>query len=447
MEHTSRELCEKYTSLDQKQIAEVLTWLKDIQKIADSEECNVYIDCMTFYGTSFVVVAEAKPTNRQQLYEKPIIGSIIKSYREPAVERAYTSGQPTVGVLGLEMPTTKKVVQSAYPIFYQDEVIAVLIYEKVLEAYQSQQWEKAEEILLTPELISFLEALQDAALVTDRNGRISYANASAKTLFQELGYIDSLEGMEIENIVSFGNEKYQTFQMSGHYFKAKKLLVDPKQSVEGILIHDITELERAKKSMKKLRLSNVELQHSTKNGLQLLEFADQKCLDQAENESVKAALQAEIGRLRALRTITEIKLENEEAGMQTMLQQLAEEIVSMLRNPDTEIRVKVEGDDFRLQGDTVNAVILIIYELLCNALKYAFKDRKEGTITIRLADEDILYTFQVQDDGCGFTVSEDTWNASVGLGMIRTLVKERLNGNLKIQSDQNGTSVTFDVIE
>ena len=36
MENISRELCEKYTALDQEQIQEIMTWLGELQKIADS---------------------------------------------------------------------------------------------------------------------------------------------------------------------------------------------------------------------------------------------------------------------------------------------------------------------------------------------------------------------------------------------------------------------------
>lgn len=446
MKTICRELCEKYTALNQEQIEEILTWLDELPKIAETEDCNVYIDCLSFYGKSFVVVAEEKPNRPQSLYERPIIGSIIKSYREPAVERAFASGQPTVGVLGLEMPTTKQVVQSAYPIFYQDQVIATLIYEKVITSYLPAEREEPEEIYLASEILSFLEVFTDAVLLVDRKGLIAYSNTVARTLFQELGYIDSLKGMELHNIVSFENTLTQQFQMSGHFFEARKVLIDPRQGVEGVIIRDRTEQVRGRQELEKARLAVTELRHSLKNGLRLLEFADHECAEAVEQEGVKAAYQKAQGRVRALRTITEIKLKNEENGMRSMMEQIGKELLVMLSSSNPRIQIQVEWEDLKLPGDSSNAVILVLYELICNALKYAFPNQREGTITIRLKDEDIFYTFEVEDDGCGFEVGKKTSDASVGLGMIQAMVRDWLNGELHIQSGPDGTKASFEVI-
>lgn len=446
MENISRKLCEKYTALNPEQIEEIMTWLDELPKIAESEDCNVYIDCLSFYGKSFVVVAEAKPNRPQSLYERPIIGSIIKSYREPAVERAFSTGQPTVGVLGLEMPTTKQVVQSAYPIYYKDQVIATLIYEKIITSYCPEGKEEPEEIFLEPEVLSFLEVFTDAVLLIDRKGLIAYSNTVARSLFQELGYIDSLKGMDIHNIVSFENSLTQCFGMRGHYFEARKVLIDPRQGVEGVIIRDRTEQERCKEALEKAKLAGTELRHSLKNGLRLLEFADHECAEASRSEEVKAAYGKAQGRVRALRTITELKLGNEETGMKKMLEQIGKELLVMLSSPNSNIKIVVEGDDICLPGDSSNAVILVIYELICNALKYAFPDQNEGTVYVRLKEEEIFYTFEVEDNGCGFAASDDGTHSSVGLGMVQAMVRDWLNGELRIFSDEHGTKATFEVI-
>lgn len=442
----ARSLCEKYTALNPEQIAEIETWLDELGKIANTENCNVYIDCLTFYGNSMVVVAEAKPEGRAPLYDKPILGAIIKSGREPAVERAFASGQPTVGVLGLEMPTTKKVVQSAYPIYDQDEVIAVLIYEKVVEAYEPHQ-EEPEEVLLLPEIASFLETMTDAVLVADRNGKISYSNTAARQLFYELGYIDSLKGMPVSNLVAFRGEQTQDFCMSGHFLHARKALLDSRQGIEGVIIADVTELEQTKEQLRKSRLANVELRHSTKNGLRLLEFADREYAKKLQDKRLRAACLAQTGRLRALRTVLEIKLENEKAGLRTVLERLSRELTALLGEQETRVRILVEGDDLSLQEDLANAVILIIYELICNALKHAFRGREEGTIRIGLKEDDVICTFRVEDNGCGFDASGASGNASVGLSMLRAIVRDWLNSELVIETGPEGTSISFDVIE
>ena len=63
-----------------------------------------------------------------------------------------------------------------------------------------------------------------------------------------------------------------------------------------------------------------------------------------------------------------------------------------------------------------------------------------------MKDEDIVYTFEVEDDGCGFDVSDGGDRSSVGLGMIQVMVRDWLNGELRIESDAHGTKATFEVI-
>jgi two-component sensor histidine kinase len=85
---------------------------------------------------------------------------------------------------------------------------------------------------------------------------------------------------------------------------------------------------------------------------------------------------------------------------------------------------------------------LIVNELLTNALKYAFPDKRKGQIIICLQNSGSnLLLLNVSDNGVGQTTKD---NKSTGFGttLIELLMKQ-LDGNMKI-TNSKGTSVSFE---
>ena len=107
------------------------------------------------------------------------------------------------------------------------------------------------------------------------------------------------------------------------------------------------------------------------------------------------------------------------------------------------LHIAVKGDDFLVDSEVATSVALITNELLQNSLKYAFLNRENGSIRIQVTHGDLYSTITVVDDGCGFDVGAAR-NDRLGMSIVQTLVKDKLHGRLSIQSDENGTTVTFD---
>ena len=71
-----RELCAKYTTLRENEIQEIFPFLGDLQMLAEREQANVYIDCMTYTGKSMVIVGEAFPESKGTIYTEPLFGKM-----------------------------------------------------------------------------------------------------------------------------------------------------------------------------------------------------------------------------------------------------------------------------------------------------------------------------------------------------------------------------------
>jgi two-component sensor histidine kinase len=77
---------------------------------------------------------------------------------------------------------------------------------------------------------------------------------------------------------------------------------------------------------------------------------------------------------------------------------------------------------------------LIIDEIITNAFKHAFSNKKSGEINILLTKTDNCATLDIRDNGAGFNNSESEQSKSFGMELIHTLVKQ-IKGKIEINSE------------
>jgi len=97
------------------------------------------------------------------------------------------------------------------------------------------------------------------------------------------------------------------------------------------------------------------------------------------------------------------------------------------------LNIKIEKVDFEIQ--TLVPLGLIVNEMITNSLKYAFKDKDKGTITVHLKKLDAkLQELIIGDDGEGY--SPEKKSEGLGTKLIQIFVKQ-LNGTMT-KLDQSG---------
>ena len=100
-----------------------------------------------------------------------------------------------------------------------------------------------------------------------------------------------------------------------------------------------------------------------------------------------------------------------------------------------EIRIQLEIEEIPLTLDMAIPCGLIVNELVTNTLKYAFKGRNRGVLTVGMAREpEHRYTLTVQDDGVGFPPGLDLSTAeTLGLKLVWVL-SHQLDGDVRVES-------------
>jgi len=133
----------------------------------------------------------------------------------------------------------------------------------------------------------------------------------------------------------------------------------------------------------------------------------------------------------------------DEVEIETLLCRVKDSITHYAVPYGKKIMVSVEGDDFYLPSDVAANVALIVNELLTNSLEHAFIGSEHGKIVIQTVHGEIYSHIRIADDGVGFDPNKDVSPDSLGLTIVKTLVKDKLDGDIVIKPQSERTEICF----
>lgn len=127
-------------------------------------------------------------------------------------------------------------------------------------------------------------------------------------------------------------------------------------------------------------------------------------------------------------------------------QTLVHELVQASAADERGVRVDLQMDDVRLGVDAAIPCGLILNELVSNALKHAFPDRRSGSIRIRLVRADRRLTLGVEDDGVGLPAGLDPEASNtLGFDLVFTFAQQ-LDAEVRVEQNA-GTRITVSFAE
>lgn len=130
-------------------------------------------------------------------------------------------------------------------------------------------------------------------------------------------------------------------------------------------------------------------------------------------------------------------------GFTQYLRELATQLFQSFGVDGDRISLRVTGTDVYLGIDTAIPCALIVNELMCNSLRHAFPNARQGEIVVDFQTNNGAFTLTVSDNGIGFPATIPFPNpASLGWQIIKDL-SEQLDGRLSIR---NGSGTTFQFV-
>ncbi len=211
-----------------------------------------------------------------------------------------------------------------------------------------------------------------------------------------------------------------------------------------LCLYDITERTLAERQVRALlgekELLLRETHHRVKNNMTLINsLLGLQAREQVDAGSRKA-LEDAAGRMQSMMVLYDRLYRSDnfkELNMRDFLPPLIQEIIQVYRTKLT-VRTEVNIEDFMLDAKLLSPIGIIINEMITNSMKYAFKDRAQGLISISVAKNGGEITLTYKDDGNGIPETTSLEN-SKGFGMqLIDMLVQQIGGTITL-SRNGGT--------
>ena len=192
-----------------------------------------------------------------------------------------------------------------------------------------------------------------------------------------------------------------------------------------------------------------EIHHRVKNNLQILSSLLSLQADYLNDENALNAILEGRNRVQSIAFIHQQLYSDENVtavNMQEYLADLCGHLRDSFAGDQKAINISYDIQVKLFDVETAIPLGLIVNELVTNSIKYAFTDRSEGHIAVRLWENDHeQLCLHVSDDGGGVpALANADKYSSFGSDLIKVL-SQKLKGEIKINSEKGySTWITFD---
>ena len=188
-----------------------------------------------------------------------------------------------------------------------------------------------------------------------------------------------------------------------------------------------------------------ELHHRVKNNLQVIYSLINLQKRRIDSPELHQSLSMVQNRIKTMSLVHQNLHENEnfkEVNLEAYVKTIADYLKLLYLNEDKEISIQLSVDEsIELIMDRAITIGLLINEIMSNSMKYAFKGRKKGNISIDV--QKILKGFQmkISDDGIGFSMDQVN-SKSLGMYLIENLVKQ-IQGKYELEQNEGTTYIIY----
>lgn len=451
-------VCKKHTNLRDGDIQKLMEVSRALTAIGELEGCDVLIDCPTRDNQWAVVAAQYCPP-KNSFYNRDMVGELIHRHNEPGVFRTLEIGLPSRELKAL----------AGESIFIRQTISAIksddhrIIGALIVERGMHNTGQEAEQTQNPPptgkELYNIASHLNEAMIHFNTMGIATFANKQAKELYQTIGYQDEILGMSFENlalgactmddVMRQRRIEHQEVIVGNYILNMVAAAIEEDNQCLGVvlLIKDTTENKMKEKELILKSAAIDEIHHRVKNNLQTIVSLIRLQARRSANQEVRQVCHEIINRIFSISLTHEMMVQNgvDLIDVKEMLWRLVHNTKSYSIPDDFELKIDLKGDSFYSQSDTATAIAMIVNELLQNSIKHGFSNRTEGRIAIQISCRGKYASIQFSDNGVGIQPNQNR-KEGLGLKLVRSLVKEKLCGNLKMESSAQGTTVLFDFV-
>jgi two-component sensor histidine kinase len=303
----------------------------------------------------------------------------------------------------------------------------------------------------------------DGALLLDDTGRVEYTSPNALNALHRMGINSNTDGMTLNELgveahavkTAFATASPVTVEIEGANDVIVLLRCVPlidNTTVTGALVvlRDVSDLRRRDRLILSKDAMIREIHHRVKNNLQTVSALLRLQARRVEDGPAKRVLAEGERRIRAIARVHDVL--SREVGEQVTFDEIVPELLRMgeesARSVGRRVHFEVAGDPGIVSAQVATPLALVLTELLQNAGQHAFPDDDDadGHVRVEFTNRTEELEVRVADDGVGLSpdFSIDDTN-SLGLSIVRDLVRSQLNGVLEMTAPGRGTVVSLTI--
>ncbi|MFI4974525.1 MAG: sensor histidine kinase [Caulobacterales bacterium] len=214
-----------------------------------------------------------------------------------------------------------------------------------------------------------------------------------------------------------------------------------------LTVSDVTEARRSAALMDDMLREKAvlmqEIQHRVANSLQIIASLLMLNARRVQSDETRDYLYDAHNRVMSVATVQQLLATSAlgDVALRPYLTKLAEGLAASMIPDREHLSLKVTSDDSVASADISMSMGLIVTELVINALKHAFPDRRDGRISVDYHAAGPDWTLSVSDDGVGIS---DPAIAKPGLGTsIVEALSRHLHAKVHIADAHPGAAVTI----
>jgi two-component sensor histidine kinase len=438
-----------------------------------------------------VCVAQVRPNTAPTVLLADSVGTLAGAEDLPVVTTAFDSGTIAEGSEdGQQHPKDVPGLNvEAVPVRHGDQVVAVLTHQTALAARRLTSPLEGAYLDCAGDLLHMLSEgsfpnvgdlamsrssprVGDGFIRLDEVGDVVFASPNAISAYHRMGLASELDGHNLVAITRpLISDPFEAQELANHVrdslaggssmrmevdaggaavlLRTLPLVVHGVAVGAAVLIRDVTEVKRRDRALLSKDATIREIHHRVKNNLQTVAALLRLQARRTNNVEAREAL------IESVRRVSSIALVHDALSMsvdeEVNLDEVVDRILPIMNDVasvDTPIRINRVGDLGVLDADRATALIMVITELVQNAIEHAFDVKQaHGCVTIRSERSARWLDVVVHDDGRGLPAGFSLEKSDrLGLQIVRTLVSAELDGSLGMHdADDGGTDVVLRV--
>lgn len=298
----------------------------------------------------------------------------------------------------------------------------------------------------------------DGFIRLDTAGLVEYASPNAVSAYHRMGLQSDLAGKDLADLTqSLITDPFDARDVAGDIRAAvagqpgrrlemeargatvllRTLVLRPGGRLAGVavLVRDVTEVKRRDRALLSKDATIREIHHRVKNNLQTVAALLRLQARRTDNTEAQLALTESVRRVTSIASVHEmLSLSvDEQVDLDDVVDRLLPIMADVATVNTAHIVVRRSGSLGIFSAERATPLVMVLTELVQNAVEHAFEPNTSGTVTICSERSARSLDVVIRDDGRGLPADFRLENSeSLGLQIVRTLVTAELGGCIEL---------------